>query len=85
MHRTLSQDYGAVISGEIVMRLDGGEETTLRAGDFVVGRGVNHEWHNRSDQVCRIVVVMVAAEKVVLEDGTELGEEVFNKIPKGDK
>ena len=79
MHRTLSCDYIAVMSGEIVLRLDSGEERTLRAGEFVVQRGVNHEWINRSSEVCRMMVVMVGAEKIVLDDGTELGETVFKK------
>jgi quercetin dioxygenase-like cupin family protein len=79
MHRTLSLDYAAVISGEIVLLLDGGEEKTIRAGEYIVQRGVNHSWINRSEAVCRIMCVMVGAEKIVLEDGTELGETVFNK------
>jgi quercetin dioxygenase-like cupin family protein len=79
MHRTLSLDYAAVISGEIVLRLDGGEEKTVRAGEFIVQRGVNHEWINRSQDVCRIMVVMVASEKIVLGDGTVLEETVFKK------
>ena len=79
MHRTLSCDYGAVMSGEIVLRLDSGEETTVRAGEFMVQRGANHEWINRSEEVCRIVVVMVASEKIVTEDGKVLGETVFKK------
>jgi quercetin dioxygenase-like cupin family protein len=72
-------DYSVVISGEIVLRLDGGEEKTIRAGEFIVQRGCNHEWLNRSDQVCRIAVVMVGAEKIVLGDGTPLEESVFKK------
>jgi quercetin dioxygenase-like cupin family protein len=79
MHRTLSLDYAAVISGEIVLGLDGGEEKTVRAGEFIVQRGVNHEWINRSQDVCRIMVVMVASEKIVLGDGTVLEETVFKK------
>ena len=79
MHRTLSLDYIAVISGEIVLRLDGGEEKTIRAGEFIVQRGVNHEWINRSEDVCRVMVVMVGSEKIVLEDGRELGETVLKK------
>lgn len=79
MHRTLTVDYVAVISGEIVLRLDGGEEKTVKAGEFIVQRGVNHEWINRSGEVCRIVVVMVASEKVVLENGKVMEETVFKK------
>ena len=79
MHRTLSCDYAAVMSGEIVLRLDGGEEKTVRAGEFMVQRGANHEWINRSGEVCRILVVMVASEKSVTEDGKVLEETVFKK------
>lgn len=79
MHRTLSLDYGVVISGEIVLRLDGGEEKTAKAGDYVVQQGVNHEWINRSENVCRIAFVMVGSDKIVLENGTALEETVFKK------
>lgn len=79
MHRTLSVDYIVVVAGEIVLRLDGGEERTVGVGECVVQRGVNHEWVNRGDGVCRLVVVMVASEMVVLGDGRELGETVFMK------
>jgi len=79
MFSTLSLDYAAVISGEIVVRLDSGEEKTLRAGEFMVQRGVNHELINRSEEVCRMMVVMVGAEKIVLENGTVLEETVFKK------
>lgn len=79
MHRTLSLDYGAVISGWIVLRLDSGEEKTVRAGEFMVQKGANHEWINRSETVCRILVVMVAAEEIVTVDGKVLEETVFKK------
>lgn len=77
MHRTLSLDYAVVLSGEIVCRLDGGEEKTVKAGEFLVQRGVNHEWHNRLDIPCRVMFVMTAAQKIVLDDGTELEETVL--------
>jgi quercetin dioxygenase-like cupin family protein len=67
------------MSGEIVLRLDGGEEKTIKAGDFIVQRGVNHQWINRTAEICRIMVVMVASQKIVLEDGTALEETVFKK------
>ena len=62
-----------------MLRLDGGEEKTVRAGEFIVQRGVNHEWINRSEEICRIAVVMVGSEKMVLEDGKELDETVFKR------
>lgn len=79
MHRTVTLDYGIVVSGEIVLRLETGEERTVRAGEVIVQKGVNHQWINRSDELCRIVCVMVGAEKIVLEDGTALEETVFRK------
>ncbi|TVY85287.1 hypothetical protein LSUE1_G001291 [Lachnellula suecica] len=79
MHRTLSIDYAVILEGEIVIRLDGGREKTLRKGDVVVQRGTNHEWHNRTDQWCRCMFVMVGSEAVKLGDGTVLEETVFKK------
>lgn len=72
MHRTLSLDYAIVISGEIVMKLDSGEERTVKAGEFIIQGGVNHQWINRTNETCRIGVVSASAEKVKLTDGTEL-------------
>jgi len=77
MHRTLSLDYAVVLSGEIVCTLDGGEEKVIKAGEFVVQRGVNHEWHNRGSETCRIMFVMLGAEKIVLADGEVLEETVI--------
>ncbi|KAF7326713.1 Cupin-2 domain-containing protein [Mycena sanguinolenta] len=81
MHRTQSIDYAVVISGEIVLALDNGEEKTVKAGEFIVQRGTNRTWHNRSEAPCRIAVVMVGAEKIVLEDGKVLEKTVFGKTP----
>ena len=80
MHRTISLDYIAVISGEIVLRLDGGDEKTIKAGEYIVQKGVNHQWMNRSAEPCRMMVVMVGSEKIVLENGTVL-EEIVPKKP----
>jgi len=79
MHRTVSLDYAVVLSGEIVLRLDGGEEKAVGAGGFIVQQGVNHEWINRGPEPCRILFVMVGSEKVVLGDGTVLEETVLGK------
>lgn len=74
MHRTLSLDYCIVMSGEIVLELDGGDETTVKAGEVILQGGVNHKWINRTDEVCRVAFVMVGAEKVTLASGETLEE-----------
>jgi hypothetical protein len=74
MHRTESVDYAVILSGEIVLALDGGQEKTVRAGEFIVNQGVNHKWVNRGSERCRMLCVMVGAEKVRLSDGTVLEE-----------
>jgi len=40
---------------------------------------VDSEWINRKDEPCRVMFVMVAAERVVLGDGTVLEETVIKK------
>ncbi|OBT66694.1 hypothetical protein VE03_03986 [Pseudogymnoascus sp. 23342-1-I1] len=79
MHRTLSIDYAVVLTGEIVIRVDDGDERTVCAGEYIIQGGANHQWINRTDETCRIVVVMVSAEKVKLADGTELEQTVLKR------
>lgn len=81
-HRTESIDYACVLSGEVVLRLDSGEERTLRAGEFFVQQGTNHSWVNNTDEPCRMAFVMMSAEKIVTNDGTVLEETVFKGVPK---
>ncbi|KAF9770380.1 hypothetical protein IL306_012091 [Fusarium sp. DS 682] len=77
MHRTKSLDYAVVISGEIVLGLDSGEEKIVKQGEVIVQQGVNHSWENRGDVTCQIIFVMVGAETITLKDGTALEETVF--------
>ncbi|MFT4181386.1 MAG: cupin domain-containing protein [Rhizobium sp.] len=58
MHRTQSIDYGVVLSGKLVLVLDE-EEVELDVGSIVIQRGTNHAWANRSDQVCRMLFVLI--------------------------
>ncbi len=60
MHTTRTIDYGAVLSGEIVLELDA-SEVTLRAGDTIVQRGTRHRWYNRGSEPCTMAFVMVAS------------------------
>jgi quercetin dioxygenase-like cupin family protein len=66
MHRTNSIDYVFILDGELEMELDGGEWVHLKAGDIVIQRGTNHAWENKSNRVCRLASVLVAAEPVVI-------------------
>jgi quercetin dioxygenase-like cupin family protein len=46
MHTTPTVDIDLVLSGEVVLELDNGATTTLRAGDSVVQNGTRHRWRN---------------------------------------
>jgi quercetin dioxygenase-like cupin family protein len=58
MHRTESVDYALVLEGEITLVLDQ-EEVLMREGDFLVERGTNHAWANRSGKPCRMLFVLI--------------------------
>ena len=60
MHRTASIDYAFVIDGEIYAVLDEGE-TLMRPGDFLIQRGTNHAWSNRSDKPAHLLFVLIDA------------------------
>jgi quercetin dioxygenase-like cupin family protein len=48
MQKTRTLDFAIVQEGEIVLVLDT-QEVKLKAGDFIVQRGTNHAWSNRSN------------------------------------
>jgi quercetin dioxygenase-like cupin family protein len=45
-----TMDVVFVMSGSVVLQLDGGEEIELRPGDVLIENGTNHAWHNRGDE-----------------------------------
>ena len=53
MHTTDTVDFDIVISGEVYLELDDGEEVLLKAGDCVVQNGTRHAWHNRASALFR--------------------------------
>jgi mannose-6-phosphate isomerase-like protein (cupin superfamily) len=63
MHTTDTVDFIVVLSGEVVLELDNGEETALRAGDTVIQNGTRHAWHNRSAEPCVMAVAIVGAAR----------------------
>lgn len=58
MHRTETLDYGIVTEGEVWLVLDR-EEVHLKRGDVVVQRGTNHAWSNRTEQMARMVFILL--------------------------
>jgi quercetin dioxygenase-like cupin family protein len=65
-------DYIVVMSGEIDMELESGEEVHLKAGDVMVQRGTVHNWINRGTETCVMAVVLVHAHPV------QAGEQTLN-------
>jgi mannose-6-phosphate isomerase-like protein (cupin superfamily) len=58
MHRTETLDYGIVTEGEVWLVLDD-EDVHLQRGDVVVQRGTNHAWSNRTEQMARMVFILL--------------------------
>lgn len=67
-HRTRSLDYGIVLDGEIDLELDNGVKTRCKKGDVVIQRGTIHTWSNPTDEVSRMVFVLLDAEPVAVGD-----------------
>jgi quercetin dioxygenase-like cupin family protein len=61
LHRTDTIDYVICVSGEIDMFLDETRFVTLCAGDVLIQRGTDHAWVNRSDNPCRLAVILLDA------------------------
>jgi hypothetical protein len=59
MHQTDTIDFVTIISGAIHLRLEGGLEVLLEAGDTLIQRGTSHAWINRGDVPCVFSAVMV--------------------------
>jgi mannose-6-phosphate isomerase-like protein (cupin superfamily) len=55
MQKTRTLDFCIVLEGEIVLVLDT-QEVRLKAGEFVVQRGTNHAWSNRSNNPAVVVI-----------------------------
>ncbi|KAK0102846.1 hypothetical protein ONS96_005478 [Cadophora gregata f. sp. sojae] len=80
-HRTRTLDYMVVLKGEIVLRVDDGDEIKIGQGEMCVQRGNIHSWINKTDQWCRMLFVMLDSEPVTLEDGNVLEDAFFPHKP----
>ncbi|MEE8419434.1 MAG: cupin domain-containing protein [Dehalococcoidales bacterium] len=63
MHTTDTIDFEYVISGEIWLELDDGEEVHLKAGDTVIQNGTRHAWRNKGTEPCQVVVCIIGAHR----------------------
>ncbi len=64
MHTTDTIDFEYVISGRVVLELDDGVTVELGPGDTVVQNGTRHAWRNPFSEPCRMVVVLIGAERI---------------------
>ncbi|MFI9504801.1 cupin domain-containing protein [Nocardia sp. NPDC052566] len=64
MHTTDTIDYVLIVSGEVTLELDGGEQRTLRAGDVVIQNGTRHAWHNHGTEPCTLVGIAIGADRI---------------------
>ena len=55
MQKTQTLEFGIVTEGEIVLVLDT-QEVLLNTGDFIVQRGANHAWSNRTNKPATVVI-----------------------------
>ena len=55
MQKTKTLEFGIVTEGEIVLVLDT-QEVLLKTGDFIVQRGTNHAWSNRSGEPATVII-----------------------------
>jgi hypothetical protein len=63
MHRSMTVDYGVIVAGELTLVLKDGSQTTLRAGDLVVQRGVRHGWRKLGAVPALAIFVLVGFER----------------------
>lgn len=61
-HTTQTVDYQILLSGELWLGLDTGEETLVRAGDVVIQNGTGHTWTNRTAEPAVLAAVSIGTE-----------------------
>ena len=61
MQKTRALDFCIVLEGEIVLVLDT-QEVTVKAGEFVIQRGTNHAWSNRSGKSAMVAIASHSAK-----------------------
>lgn len=62
MHRTPTVDYGVLLSGEIWLELDNGEQRKLNPGDVVIQNSTRHAWRNKSQDTAVMIFCMLGTQ-----------------------
>ncbi|MGE3528130.1 MAG: cupin domain-containing protein [Methyloceanibacter sp.] len=62
-HATDTIDLIYVAKGQCVLKLDGGETVTLRAGDTLVQNGARHAWSNPGGEACALLTVSLGVPR----------------------
>jgi hypothetical protein len=63
MHTTDTIDLDLVLVGDVYLELDDGAEVHLSTGDCVIQNGTRHAWHNRSSEPCRMLSILIGAQR----------------------
>lgn len=63
MHTTDTVDYDIIVSGNLWLELDDGEEAQLKPGDIVIQNGTRHAWRNKGKKPCVMYSVLVGAPR----------------------
>jgi mannose-6-phosphate isomerase-like protein (cupin superfamily) len=63
MHTTDTVDYDIIISGDVSLELDDGQEVHLKAGDIVIQNGTRHRWRNTGKKPCVVYSVLVGVPR----------------------
>ena len=56
-------DYVVILSGELWLELDNGQQHVLRAGDTIVQNGTRHAWRNKSEHPCVMALALIGAAR----------------------
>jgi mannose-6-phosphate isomerase-like protein (cupin superfamily) len=62
MHQTPTVDYCVVLSGDVVLDLDG-ETRTLHAGDIAVQNATRHAWRNPGTEPAVVFFVVIGTDQ----------------------
>lgn len=81
MHRTVSVDFGIVLEGEVISKLDSGTETHMRRGDVMVQRATMHSWKNPSASHWARMVFCLQDCQAPRVHGAVLGEDLGRGTP----